>query len=366
MTRIVVVGNGVSGFACAKRLAELGAHVTMIGPGLPYDRPPLSKRALEAGRAPLLADAATLVALGIRHADGSAEDFDPDAGTIGFRPSTGGERRTIHADRFVWATGLRPAVPPIAGVQHTICGATAVGMEQLAARLSVPGRSVVVVGGGLIGGETAATLSRRHRVTLVDIAERPLARFHATIGEAAAAALADAAVTFLGGCRVEAIEQGAVVTGTHGRIAADVVVNAAGVRSSLPAELTRSSQATLDCDETLRVIGHETLWACGDVVRFPHPRFGPIAIPHWDHARASGIHAAEAAMGNPAPYVRDPYWFSDIAQLRIQQVGVSEAAVEWRSHDGIHVGHDAAGQAACVVLLDAPHRLREARELIAA
>jgi 3-phenylpropionate/trans-cinnamate dioxygenase ferredoxin reductase subunit len=366
VTRVVVVGNGVSGFACAKRLAELGADVTMIGPGLPYDRPPLSKRALEAGRAPMLADAAALVALGVHHADGSAEDFDPGAGTIGFRPSRGGERLTIRAERFVWATGLRPAVPPIDGIRHAICGATATGMEQLAARLSIPGKSVVVVGGGLIGSETAATLSRRHRVTLVDVAERPLARFHSAIGRAAAAALVDAAVTFLGGCQVEAIDQGAVLTATHGRIAADVVVNAAGVRTSLPAELACPPQATLDCDETLRVIGHETLWACGDVVRFPHPRFGPIAIPHWDHARASGRHAAEAAMGNPAPYVRDPYWFSDIARLRIQQVGVSEAAVEWRSHTGIHVGHDAAGHAACVVLLDAPHRLREARELVAA
>ena len=43
---VVVVGNGVSGYACAARLAERGVPVTMIGPGLPHDRPPLSKRAL--------------------------------------------------------------------------------------------------------------------------------------------------------------------------------------------------------------------------------------------------------------------------------------------------------------------------------
>jgi NADPH-dependent 2,4-dienoyl-CoA reductase/sulfur reductase-like enzyme len=366
VTRVAVVGNGVSGFACAKRLAELGADVTMIGPGLPYDRPPLSKRALENGRVSLLADAATLAGMGVRHADGLVEDFAPGTETIRFRPSSGGEPLTVHADKIVWATGLCPAVPPIDGIEHATCGATAAGMEQLAAQLSVPGRSVVVIGGGLIGSETAATLSRRHRVTLVDVAERPLARFHAAIGEAAAAALANAAVTFVGCCRVEAIEQGAVLTGTHGTLPADVVVNAAGVRSSLPAQFARPAQATLDCDETLRVVGYDRLWACGDVVRFPHPRFGPIAIPHWDHARASGWHAAEAAMGSQAAYVRDPYWFSDLAQLRIQQVGISEAAVEWRSRDGIHVGHDAAGQAACVVLLDAPHRLREARELVAA
>ena len=42
MSDIVVVGNGVAGYACAARLAERGVPVTLIGPGLPHDRPPLS------------------------------------------------------------------------------------------------------------------------------------------------------------------------------------------------------------------------------------------------------------------------------------------------------------------------------------
>src|SRR5690348_9459375 len=66
---VVVVGNGVSGYACAARLAERGVAVKMIGPGLPHDRPPLSKRALLTGRPPLLADAAQLFERGIEHID---------------------------------------------------------------------------------------------------------------------------------------------------------------------------------------------------------------------------------------------------------------------------------------------------------
>ena len=68
---VVVVGNGVSGFACAAELAEHGVPVTMIGPGLPHDRPPLSKRSLLTGRLPLLASSAQLDARGIRHITGS-------------------------------------------------------------------------------------------------------------------------------------------------------------------------------------------------------------------------------------------------------------------------------------------------------
>ena len=51
---VTVVGNGVAGYACARDLARGGARVTLVGPGLPCDRPPLSKRALVTGRPPLL------------------------------------------------------------------------------------------------------------------------------------------------------------------------------------------------------------------------------------------------------------------------------------------------------------------------
>jgi hypothetical protein len=63
--------------------------------------------------------------------------------------------------------------------------------------------------------------------------------------------------------------------------------------------------------------------------------------------------------------VRDPYFFSDIGPLRIQQVGVADAAVDWHEDDGLVVGSDPYGAATCVLLLNAPARLREARELVA-
>ena len=114
------------------------------------------------------------------------------------------------------------------------------------------------------------------------------------------------------------------------------------------------------------MIGHERLWACGDCVSFPHPRWGRIAIPHWDHALWSGRHAAESILGSTAPYVREPYFFSDIGRLRIQQVG--------RRRRRRRVGTTTTGSSsvatrpaapACVLLLNAPARLREARELVA-
>ena len=64
--------------------------------------------------------------------------------------------------------------------------------------------------------------------------------------------------------------------------------------------------------------------------------------------------------------MRDPYWFSDIGPLRIQQVGLAPAACEWSHSGGLHVGHGHDGRPVCVVLLDAPERLNDARRVLAA
>ena len=126
-------------------------------------------------------------------------------------------------------------------------------------------------------------------------------------------------------------------TSTHGDLACDVIVSAAGFRTSLPPELAGADARTLAvaADEQLRVIGHDGVWGCGDCISFPHPRWGRIAIPHWDHALWSGRHVADAILGSTTPYVREPYFFSDIGRLRIQQVGVGDAAVEWQETDGL-------------------------------
>jgi 3-phenylpropionate/trans-cinnamate dioxygenase ferredoxin reductase subunit len=368
---VVVVGNGVSGFACAARLAERGRRVTMIGPGLPHDRPPLSKRALLTGRVPVFADAAKLAERGIEHIDGVVSSFDFAQRDL-LVACSGGAQLTIHAPTLVWATGLRYPKPPVPGLEQAEQNTSGAGLESLVRRLGSPGRRVVVVGAGLIGTETAATLASVHDVTLLDVVERPLARFLPRVSEAAWSALDALGVRFLGGCAIDSAGHGGSVTvvrtSTHGDIECDVVVSAAGFRTSLPAELAGpdARALTLPADEHLRVIGRERMWACGDCVSFPHPRFGRIGIPHWDHALWSGRHVAESILGATTSYVRDPYFFSDIGPLRIQQVGLAEAAVAWHDEDELSVGRDVDGAPACVLLLNAPARLLEARGMLAA
>jgi 3-phenylpropionate/trans-cinnamate dioxygenase ferredoxin reductase subunit len=365
---VTVVGNGVAGYACAARLASRGAPVTLIGPGLPCDRPPLSKRALVRGTIPYLADAQGLAAAGIDHLDGWATDLDLGRSRLRVRDRVGGEQREVAFERLVWATGLRIARPPVPGIETAHQNVDAASTEALLPRLARPGRRVVVIGAGLIGTETAATLSRRHQVTVLERGERPLERQHPAVQSAAERVLAGLGVRFAGGCAIERIDAdgaGRVVrTSTHGDMPADVVLVATGVEATLPAAL--GGGRTVDTDGRMAVRGADGVWACGDVAAFPHPRYGRIAIPHWDNARAGGAHAADAVLGSAEAYIRDPYWFSDIGPLRIQQVGLAPAACEWTHRDGLHVGHGGDGRPACIVLLDAPERLNDARRLLAA
>jgi 3-phenylpropionate/trans-cinnamate dioxygenase ferredoxin reductase component len=368
-SRVTVVGNGVGGYACAARLAELGVPVTLVGPGLPSDRPPLSKMALLRRRVPYLASARSLAAAGIAHLDGWARDPDVRGRELTFTPRSGADPAPIGFETLVWATGLRPASPPVPGIAAAHQNADPAGLERLLPRLARPGRRVIVLGAGLVGSETAATLSMRHRVTLLERSDRPLDRLHPALGHAAELILGRLGVTFVGRCVVERIEPEprdahVVHTATHGRLRADVVVAATGVQGTLPPAL--GDAAYLDTDEHLGVCGLEDVWACGDVASFPHPRFGRLTIPHWDNARAGGRHVAEAILGDRTPYTRDPYWFSDIGPLRIQEVGSAPAVCEWTERGDLHVGRGWDGRPACVVLLNAPQHLKHARRLLAA
>jgi 3-phenylpropionate/trans-cinnamate dioxygenase ferredoxin reductase component len=318
---------------------------------------------------PYLATADGLAGAGIRHLDGWAVDLDLARRRLGVQCTARGEIHEHAFEELVWATGLRLTRPPIPGLGAAHQNADPAGLERLLPALERPGRRVVVVGAGLIGTETAATLSATHRVTLVERADLPLGRLHTAVRSEAARVLAMLGVEFAGGCSLERIVPvpgGSLLieTSTHGRIAADVVITAAGVASTLPLEL--GAGPTLDTDERLAVEGLDGVWACGDTAAFPHQRFGRIAIPHWDNARAGGDHVARAILGSRRPFDRDPYWFSDIGPLRVQQVGFEPAVCEWSMRDGLHVGHADDGRAACVLFLNAPHRLNEARRLLAA
>jgi 3-phenylpropionate/trans-cinnamate dioxygenase ferredoxin reductase subunit len=357
---VAIVGNGVAGYACAARLARHGLRPLLIGPGLPVDRPPLTKSALADGAPRLLADEARLAELGVDRLDARVVAADLER-----RRLVLDDHSEVDAGQVVLATGLAYEPPPVPGLGRAHVNADPARLGALTGELSSGPRRVLVVGAGLIGTESAATLALAgHDVTVVDLLERPLARLHEPLPEIALDALAQAGARFLGGVVLERVEHGTAVTAGHGAIPADVVIAATGGRPVPPPGLPGDLELPLAVDATLRVPGLDGVHAVGDLVRVPHARFGSVSFPHWDAAIGTGEQAADAIAGTAGDYERLPYWWSDIGPRRLAEVGIAAAAVEWSLADGIHVGRDAGGAVVCALVVDEPRRLREARGLL--
>ncbi len=359
---VAIVGNGVAGYACAARLAKHGIRTLLIGRGLPVDRPPLTKNALAAGELRLLADEARLVERGIDRLDAMVDEADLRMGRL----VAGGSE--VEAGAIVLAPGLSYRPPPVPGLERAFVNATPGGMTKLAAALAHGPKEVVIVGGGFLGVETAATLAGQgHAVTVVDMVERPFDKLHDPLPALAAETLQELGIRFVGGAAIREVRADgdqATVCYKSGELRADIVVASTGGRPAPVPGL--DARGPLEVDASLRLPGLDVAYVVGDAAVVPHARFGPIVFPHWDMAIGTGERAADAIAGVDGELDRLPYWWSDIGPRRIAEVGWAGAAVEWRDEDGLHVGRDADGSVVCVMVVDEPRRLREARALVLA
>jgi 3-phenylpropionate/trans-cinnamate dioxygenase ferredoxin reductase component len=361
---VAIVGNGVAGYACAARLAKHGIRPLVIGPGLPVDRPPLTKAALADGRPRLLADEERLAERGIDRLEGLVGSADLDG-----RGLSVGETE-VDADTIVLASGLRYVTPPILGIEAAHVNANPAALDGIAAALVGGPRRVVVIGAGLIGTESAATLATAgHDVTVLDLLECPLHRLHDPLPSLGAEALADTGARFHGGVTITELREDGHVTvmTTIGELGADLVLAATGGVPLVPPGLPVGEvELPIEVDSALRVPGYERVHAVGDLIVVPHARYGPMRFPHWDMAIGTGEHAADAIAGIGGELDRLPYWWTDIGAHTFAEVGYAEAAAEWVDEEGMHVGRDEHGEAVAALVVDEPRRLREARSLLGA
>ena len=292
MRSIVVVGGSLAGHRAVKALRDLGYEgaLTLVGAEQhrPYDRYPLSKAFLTGDTdrqgLDLCGDAPEVVwRLGE-----SVTRLDLDRRFITL---AGGDR--IPFDGLVVASGARARDDSaVQGVRGAFVVRTVDDAIDLRAALSgAPGR-VVVVGGGLIGAEVAATaVAGGHDTTLIDSSDVPTSR---TLGRAVAEYLLGlhrrAGVHFLPRTRARRLEaQAGAVTGVlledGRRLPADVVVMATGTTPNVEwmAGSGLSTVGGLGCGPTLHALGSDVVVGAGDVVRAPHPLLDgePVRVEHW-------------------------------------------------------------------------------------
>ncbi|SMC76119.1 FAD-dependent oxidoreductase [Rhizobium sp. RU36D] len=338
---VVIIGTGQGGFQLAACLRQEGFEgpITMIGdePGLPYQRPPLSKAYLKDGRVETiqLRPGSFYERNAIRMmVPERAIRIDREQGLV--ETLTGG---LVDYDHLVLATGARNAVPPIPGLDAAnIFGLrTSVDADRLRDRLAVR-RRIVVIGGGFIGLEFAAVaISGSHDVTVVEAASRLMARaispamsehfrrFHEALGTRIVLGTGVAEV-ILGS---DGAAHGVRLTdGTE--LPCDMILLAAGVRPNV--ELAQTAGLTVDngivVDSTL-LTDDPAISALGDCAAFPDPVGGSlIRLESVQAASDQARLIARRLTGKHTSYDAVPWFWSDQADWKLQIAGLGTGADE--------------------------------------
>jgi 3-phenylpropionate/trans-cinnamate dioxygenase ferredoxin reductase subunit len=335
---IVIVGAGHAGVQAAASLREEGysGPVTLVGDEneLPYHKPPLSKAFLKDAEAKpqvLRAEAFYKGAdIGLRFGTRVAA-IEPAGRQLAF---TDGSR--LPFDRLILATGSQPRRLPLPGADSQgVFSLRTVSDSRAIREYAAHAADVVVLGGGFIGLEIAATLaSGGRRVTVVEAQDRLLGRAVAPfISAHVAGRLAAGGVRILTRTTVERIEQdggkvAGVVTSAGERIAADMVLIGIGaVPTTDLAETAGLAIANgIRVDPQMRSSAGDIL-AIGDAVNFRHWQSGAdVRLESVQNATDQARHAARTIVGHDEPYVAVPWFWSDIGDMKLQMVGLASGS----------------------------------------
>ena len=332
-----MIGAGQAAIQCIETLRKkgFGGRIDLVGEEihLPYQRPPLSKKYL-AGE--LAADRLTLRHPNYfdeqritRHLGCRAVSIDRSASKV-----TLDDGQTLEYDALVLATGSLPrklGLPgsDLAGVHSLkdIADADRVRSE------IHPARRAVIIGGGYIGLETAATL--RHlgmEVTVLEMADRVMNRVVAEpVSRYFEAEHAGHGTQLLLRCSVTALHGDAsgrvcAVETAAGRIEAPLVIVGIGVI----ANDTLARSAGLACENGIIVdeycrTSDPVIYAIGDCSNHPSLRYGRrVRLESVDNAFEQGTTAALNILGQAQPHDRVPWFWSDQYHHKLLIIGLSQ------------------------------------------
>ncbi len=332
---IVGAGHGGAQAAIALRQRKFAGSIAIVGeePEIPYERPPLSKDYL-AGEKPferiLIRPPGFWDERGVAMLTGrQVVSVDPDAHIV-----TTHDGGTIGYGKLIWATGGHARRLTCAG--HGLAGVHSVrsraDVDRMIGELATTTR-VCVIGGGYIGLEAAAVLTKLGKhVTVLEALDRvlarvagePLSRFYEAEHRAHGVDLRLNTV-------VECIEE------KDGR--------ASGVRLAggevVPCEMVIVGIGIVPAIEPLRAAGAEggngvavdehgrtslpDIFAIGDCALHANPFADglPIRLESVQNANDLATAVARMIVGDPEPYHSVPWFWSNQYDLRLQTVGLS-------------------------------------------
>ncbi|WOF44659.1 FAD-dependent oxidoreductase [Sphingopyxis indica] len=355
---VVIVGGGHGGaqVAVMLRTQKFEGSIAIVGEEteLPYERPPLSKEyfagekefeRIQLRPAKYWDERAVTMLLGKR-----VVSVDPAAHRV-----TTEDGETISYGKLVWATGGRPRMLPIPGgdlpgVQGVRTRADADAMKAAAETA----KQIVVIGGGYIGLEAAAVLSKAgKKVVLLEALDRVLAR---VAGEDLSRFYEkehrEHGVDVRLGVSVEAIKGSDHVTGVQladGEvIPADLVIVGIGIVPAVEPLIAAGAEGgngvLVDayCKTSL-----PDIYAIGDCAAHANAfaEGACIRLESVQNANDQANVVAKGICGAEAPYHAIPWFWSNQYDLKLQTAGLSTG------HDQAVLRGDPATRSFSVVYL---------------
>jgi 3-phenylpropionate/trans-cinnamate dioxygenase ferredoxin reductase subunit len=316
----LLLGGGTScGYAAAAiRGIDKTGSIGIVGAEdqPPYDRPPFSKNFL------------TNEKMAPDDAHSKDESFYPEnniellLGAVASGIDTAGKSVTLRNEqigfgKLLYALGSEPRRPTLPGSDRVLLLRTY--LDSLKIRDQIGGaKSAVIIGGGFIGVEVAASLlSRGVTVTLIEFADKLYSKQPSQVVSDAVLREIQAmgGTVHLGDSAAEVTPSG-VKTSSGREILGEIVI--AGIGATPKIEIARAAGLRTDhgvlADAGLRA--SEDVWVAGDVAEYEDAVLGRrFRAEHHLHAKWSGEHAGKAMAGEPTDYRKAPYFYSDIGEL---------------------------------------------------
>lgn len=339
MSGTLIIGASQAGLQVATTLRELGdeAPITLVGceTHLPYQRPPLSKAYL-AGKVGLegltfrgeewYRDNAIDLVLGEKV---TSVTLPSDEG-LGMAATSAG--RELAFERLALTVGGRARRIAVPGNDlDGVCYLRHLDdAGDLRSRMGTA-QNIVVIGGGFIGLEAAAgARAAGKNVTVVDIAERLLARAVApVVSEFYLDAHRRRGTEVLLGTGIEQIVgSGGHVTGVRlasgQTLPADLVLVGVGLqpRTELAEQMGLAVDGGIVVGTDART-SHPAVVAAGDCTVTTHPDHGSLRLESVQNAVAQAKVAASTLLGVVPPAAGIPWFWSDQADLKLQVAGLN-------------------------------------------
>lgn len=335
----VIIGASHAGvnlaFALRREGWEGAIHLYDADPELPYHRPPLSKAYLTSGD--------SIEKNQLRSADSyTKENITLHLG-VTVKSINRAEKNIVLGDnsiqpydKLVIASGARPIIPPIPGIKsakNLFPIRTAANITNIREALAQSKtKHVVIIGGGYIGLETAASLKKLGAsVTVLEREERILARvtapemssfFQQLHNENDVAVLTSKNVTSI----AYQNDKNCINCADGSHYTADIVIVGVGifVNKELAEESGIICANGIIVDETTKT-NDDNIFAIGDCSYHHNPHYDThLRLESVQNAIDQAKVAAAAICSKEVTYDTIPWFWSDQYTVKLQMVGLSE------------------------------------------